>query len=282
MLDALRAEQASAEKYASQLPGFAKLEGGRTPATSSRSSPARWPTSSRRPQRRRRSCTTRSTTTSRTGCGRTATFAEQVREFDLGRQDTLAANQAATAQRRAGIAGPTAPTLGGRKAYWDSVAADRTKTTGYQWVGTTTGIRPVDADPRTPGIQPSLTLQGSAAQRYGIKTQAEITAERRRVQIAQQNANTSSRNADTSARRAAIAARQAGIAQQRENNRHAEAERRLGIAARNATTSAQRAAVARRAAAETARHNRETEAIARKKKAAGGTSFNPAAGDYGP
>lgn len=264
MLDALRAAQQHAEANAAQQPGFAQLEG--TKATQSVLSQLAGELADQLAQ-----------TTAQAPqlyyqiyndlqdrAQNDRQFAEQVREWQAGFDAQQAQTAQAAAARRAGITGPQAPTIAGRTAYWQSVAADRTNNTGVQYVGTSTGIRPVDADPTRPGIQPSYTLKGQAAQLAGIKTQAQINAENRRANIAQQNAN-------TSARRATIAARQAQVAQQREANRHAEALARIQVAERNARTAAQRAAVARRAEAERERHNAETERIARMKKAAGGS-----------
>ena len=62
----------------------------------------------------------------------TRSFNEQVRQFNVQQ-----------AERKAEVVGPNAPTVSGRKQYWDKVAADRTTTSGIQYVGTNSGIRPV-------------------------------------------------------------------------------------------------------------------------------------------
>jgi hypothetical protein len=60
---------------------------------------------------------------------------------------------------RKGAAGANAPTVAGRIAYWNTVAAQRTEQTGTVYRGTSTGIRPVlDQSGR-----PIRSLQGKAA-----------------------------------------------------------------------------------------------------------------------
>lgn len=97
-------------------------------------------------------------------------FAENQRQFNAQQglsEKQFAAQQAAQAraeqQRKAGIAGPNAPTVAGRVAYWNQVAAQRTHDTGVLYTGTSTGIRPVDTNPKKLGIQSTYTLQGQAA-----------------------------------------------------------------------------------------------------------------------
>lgn len=89
------------------------------------------------------------------------TYSKQVDAYNRQWQQYTYGQQ--KAQQRAAIVAPNAPTLGGRKSYWDQQAEKRTQDTGYRWVGTTSGMRPFDADPHKPGIQRELTLQGQAA-----------------------------------------------------------------------------------------------------------------------
>jgi len=88
------------------------------------------------------------------------TYAEQVREYNLNRADTLTASKSK-------VVGPTAPTTAGRLAYYQQQADFRTKhdPNGYVWEGTTSGIHPV-TDKRTgkPIVDPAF----AAAQAQGL------------------------------------------------------------------------------------------------------------------
>jgi hypothetical protein len=77
--------------------------------------------------------------------------AQDLRDYQLRLKEFQAQQAAARtqqAQARAQITGRYAPTLAGRQAYWDKMAADKTAATGTLYRGTTSGIAPV-LDPRT-------------------------------------------------------------------------------------------------------------------------------------
>jgi hypothetical protein len=264
-INALAQEQKAAMEYAGKLPGFAQLEGQYQTRSVLSQLAAEMAdqlaqTTAQAPQLYwtiYQSLLDRAQTDKQ--------LAEQVREFNV--QQNAA---------RAQIEGRWAPTLGGRQAYWDKEAARRTADLGDVYVGTTTGLRPLDADPRKPGIQRVRSQQGQAGDYLNLGRQASATATIKRADIAQQNAN-------TAAARAATAAKQAAA---KEAHRHAEAVRRLQIAEQNAKTAEQRAAIQRRQAAETRRHHLASEQIARmkkqKQKQKSSGSFNPPSGNYGP
>jgi len=124
--------------------------------------------------------------------------------------------------------------------------------TGYQWETTSTGVRPRrDAHGKT-----IPTLQGEAAAYLNQGRAASAAATTARAKASTQNAATAARRAD--------------IAAKAEADRHAAEIKRIGVAQQNATTAAQRAAAQRARDAETARHHRATEQIARQKKTGGG------------
>ncbi|HXK19907.1 MAG TPA: hypothetical protein VNG33_18985 [Polyangiaceae bacterium] len=246
-IQALKSAENAAVAYASKLPGFAKLEGDyqtqtvlsqlaaamtkQLAATTAQAPGLYYQIYNDLEDRRRQA----------------ANDAEQIREFNVTRQDNLA-------KQRAGMAGPNAPTTAGRTAYWQSVAQQRSKDTGDVWQATSTGIRPFDANPKKPGIQRTRTEQGRAADSLiGSRVVSAQTSVAR--------AQTGQQNADTAARRADIAA-------QAEAHRHAAEMKRLQVAQQNAQTAAQRARIANRRAIEIARNNRARNGIAIRKNAA--------------
>jgi len=89
-----------------------------------------------------------------------AVDAENRRRYAAAQAENRRRYNESLRERRAGIVGPHAPTVGGRKAYYDKVAAQRTSNSGIEYVGTPAGIRPLDADPTKPGLQPSYTQAG--------------------------------------------------------------------------------------------------------------------------
>jgi len=165
MLDSLRAEQAAAEKYGSQLPGFAQLEGQQTTKGVLMQLASE--------MARQMADVTAQAPGMVHDIYRELVadykddrdFQEKVREYNQERQDAINANKAK-------IVGAGAPTLAGRQQYWEAKAAERTKYDphGYVWEGTTTGIRPV-RDPKTgrPIVDPAF----AAAQQAGLIKQQD-------------------------------------------------------------------------------------------------------------
>ena len=257
MINALQQEQAAAMKYAEGLPGFAQLQG-------------QYETKQGLIQIAATLADQLAQTTAQAPqllyqiyndlldrAQHDKEFAFQVRQYN----DSLAA-------KRAGIVSATAPTVAGRTAYYQGLADRKTSMTGIEYVGTSTGIRPVDADPTRPGIQPSYTLQGRAAIRQGVQTQAQINQGQQKINETRR----SHQQAEAAAReRNRIAAQNAATATKRENDSHTARMRQLQIAEQNATTQQQRTAIQRQKAKEQHRHNSVMEGIA-KKKAAGTTT----------
>lgn len=98
-------------------------------------------------------------------------------DFESDRDYQLAVKNrnSALAAQRAAQTGPQAPTLAGRKAYWDSVAAQRTKDRQEIWVGTTTGIHPL-IDPKTG--KPTSTAGREAAQLQGVLDRGKVSRDK--------------------------------------------------------------------------------------------------------
>jgi hypothetical protein len=159
-INALQSAQKAAMTYAGQLPAFAKLEGDYQTRSALSTLAAAMAdqlaqTTAEAPQMywtiyqqlQDRAVSDKS-------------FAEQVRQFDVGRADVKAANARTETQRRAGIVAPNAPTVAGRVTYYQSLAAQRSQQEGIVYKATSSGIRPV-IDPVTG--KPKKTLQGRAA-----------------------------------------------------------------------------------------------------------------------
>jgi hypothetical protein len=245
-IQALKKSEDAALAYASQLPGFAKLEGDQQTRTVlaqlaaamtqqlagvTAQAPALYYQIYNDLQDRRRQA---------------AQDAEAKREFDV--------QQNAAAQRqKAGIAGPNAPTTAGRLAYWQAQAAQRSKDTGDIYVATPTGIRPYDTNPKVPGIQKQRTEAGRVADSLAGARVANTANQKARTRIAQQGADTAATRAQT-----AIDA---------ENNRHSENVAKIKVAQQNAGTARGRAAATAAADREKTRHNKALEAIQKRRAA---------------
>lgn len=230
-INALAAEQKAAIAYASKLPGFAQLEGHQQIASA-------LATLSAQMADQMAQTTAQAPQLFYTIYQNLLDRAQTDKEFQFQLRQY---NDKVKAQK-ASIVSSTAPTLAGRNAYWQGVAAQRTKESGDQWIATNTGIRPVDADPSKPGIQRVRSTTGISADSLVAARNASSTATTVRANAAATTAQT---------------------AITKEKNRHAEALARIATAQKNAKTAEQRAALAKQQAAETARHNRATEAISK-------------------
>jgi hypothetical protein len=195
--------------------------------------------------------------------------AQDLRDYQLRLREFQAQQAAARtqqAQTRAQITGPNAPTLAGRQAYWDKVAADRTTATGTLYKGTTTGIAPV-LDPRTKrpvltsgerqtrldaiigtyytkqGLSPEGVRQ-AAAIGYNLGTGTSATGAAAQQRLTQQGQQY-----------------QQKLAQdwRKEQLRFTQTQQRLQIQRQNAQTSARKADIAAAAQQNLAQHRRWQE-----------------------
>lgn len=174
-------------------------------------------------------------------------YNERIREYNLNRQDT-----------RSQVVGPNAPTLNGRKQYWDKVAADRTANDaqGRVWVGTNRGIKP-STDPKTgKPIRSNAWVQDQIKIVLGTSLDAagRITPEGRKRLAALGVWSGTGISGDTAKWQASTAADFA-----KEQQRHQEFLDSLAVRQQNADTAVGRAAVTKAAAEERARHNKWLE-----------------------
>lgn len=212
MTQALKTAQSAAVKYASALPGFAQKEGQMTTTQVLQEIAGRMADQLAETTAQAPAIYHQVYNELLDRAENDRSFQFEVAKWKYGVAMDQQDRADAAAKQRASIVGPQAPTLAGRKAYWDDIAAKRTASSGQEWVGTTTGIRPLGR----------LTLQGQAAKQAGVKVEqgAAKIQDARAKEIQRHNEALAKiaiqrRNADTTAANAAVTAANAA-----ETHRH--------------------------------------------------------------
>jgi hypothetical protein len=172
-------------------------------------------------------------------------YQERVREFNVQQ-----------AGQKAQLTGPNAPTLGGRQAYWDKVAADRTSQTGVIYRGTTTGIRPVtDKAGKPVKTSAQVSNQVGLIMATGLDPATGALTPEAQTKLKALGVDTGG-GVDTGTVKSNISA---ATTLEKERTRHQDALAALAIKQQNADTAVGRALISKQVAAERAKHNRWVE-----------------------
>lgn len=182
--------------------------------------------------------------------GRADTKASDQRDYEERVREFNSQQNAAKAQ----VVSATAPTLAGRKAYFDKLAADRTAqdSQGRVWVGTTSGIRPA-TDPKTGKPLKSTDWQKTQITTIlstGLDANGALTPEAKK-KLAGLGVLTGGGASESTVKTNISAA----TSLTNEATRHQDAMDRNRIALQNANTAQDRAAVMAKNAAENKRHH---------------------------